>query len=229
MRAPWLLSLLLVASAPPQEPVRTPSTARTVRGWTVHVTDRLQDADPDLAAEALELLDVKLHDVARMVPGPALAKLREVPIWLGLDDVHGRHPCACYHPSEDWLREHGYDPRKARSVDVASARNFLDWSRDQPSMVLHELAHAYHHRVLGHDHAGLRAAHARAVEGGSYDDVLHFDGERVRAYALNNPQEFFAEATEAWFGTNDFYPFVRAELREHDPETAALLAEVWGG
>ena len=25
--------------------------------------------------------------------------------------------------------------------------------------------------------------------------------------------EYFAEASEAFFGTNDFYPFVRAELR----------------
>jgi hypothetical protein len=33
--------------------------------------------------------------------------------------------------------------------------------------------------------------------------------------------------TEAFFGTNDFYPFVRAELREHDPEMFEVLREVW--
>ena len=35
-------------------------------------------------------------------------------------------------------------------------------------------------------------------------------------------------ATEAFFGQNDFYPFVKAELREHDPEITRVLTEVWG-
>ena len=34
--------------------------------------------------------------------------------------------------------------------------------------------------------------------------------------------------TEAYFGTNDFYPFVRAELKQHDPKTFALLESIWG-
>jgi hypothetical protein len=39
--------------------------------------------------------------------------------------------------------------------------------------------------------------------------------------------EYFAEATEAFFGTNDFYPFVRAELLQHDPELFKLLETLW--
>ena len=34
--------------------------------------------------------------------------------------------------------------------------------------------------------------------------------------------------TEAWWGTNDFYPFVRAELKEAIPETAKVMKLVWG-
>jgi hypothetical protein len=33
---------------------------------------------------------------------------------------------------------------------------------------------------------------------------------------------------EAYFGVNDFYPFVRAELKEHDPAGFALMETVWG-
>jgi hypothetical protein len=40
--------------------------------------------------------------------------------------------------------------------------------------------------------------------------------------------EYFAEGTEAYLGTNDFYPFVRGELIRHDPLLAELLSEVWG-
>ena len=50
----------------------------------------------------------------------------------------------------------------------------------------------------------------------------------VRAYALTNAQEFFAEATEAFFARNDFFPYTRAELEALDPETGALLAKLWG-
>ncbi|NNM31053.1 MAG: metallopeptidase, partial [Akkermansiaceae bacterium] len=41
-------------------------------------------------------------------------------------------------------------------------------------------------------------------------------------------KEYFAEGTEAWFYRNDFYPFVRAELKEHDPLLYKELREIWG-
>jgi hypothetical protein len=145
---------------------------------------------------------------------------------LGVDDGHA--PCAEYHPSREWLRANGYNPDKAKSVEIGNASRFLRWSLDQPAMVLHELAHAYHHRVLGYDHEGIRAAFRAAVEGGRYERVLRFNGSEERAYALENEQEYFAEGTEAFFGTNDFYPFVRAELLRHDPKLFEVLEEVFG-
>lgn len=46
--------------------------------------------------------------------------------------------------------------------------------------------------------------------------------------AIADAKEYFAEATEAYFGTNDFYPFVRPELNEHDPEGYAVVRAMWG-
>jgi hypothetical protein len=34
--------------------------------------------------------------------------------------------------------------------------------------------------------------------------------------------------SESYLGVNDFYPFVRAELEEHDPTTFALMKKIWG-
>jgi hypothetical protein len=51
--------------------------------------------------------------------------------------------------------------------------------------------------------------------------------EKRRAYALTNAKEYFAELSESYFGTNDFFPFHRGELQVHDPEMAAILAKVW--
>jgi Mlc titration factor MtfA (ptsG expression regulator) len=49
-----------------------------------------------------------------------------------------------------------------------------------------------------------------------------------RAYAMTDPMEYFAETTEAYFTRNDFFPFTRDELRQHDPEMLALLEKLWG-
>jgi hypothetical protein len=57
--------------------------------------------------------------------------------------------------------------------------------------------------------------------------VLYYDGQPKRAYALNNDQEYFAELTEAYFGTNDFYPFVRPEVEQFDPVGFAMLKSAW--
>jgi hypothetical protein len=135
----------------------------------------------------------------------------------------------CYHVSAGWLRDHDMNPDKAGAVEIANAKNFLTWTHQQPWMVLHELAHGYHHQFLGFGHAGVRACYKNAVESKSYESVLHINGRKERAYALTNEMEYFAEASEAYFGTNDFYPFVRAELKKHDPKMFALLEKVWGG
>jgi hypothetical protein len=50
----------------------------------------------------------------------------------------------------------------------------------------------------------------------------------VRAYALTNDREYFAETTEAFFGRNDFFPFDRAELERADPAACEMLRQAWG-
>src|SRR5205085_1487361 len=196
--------------------------------WDVLVHKRLLEKEhQDLCDRTLRLLGDHLYRITRVLPAEALAKVRKIPIWVEL--AHPRHPCMCYHVSADWLRQHGMNPEKAGAVEIANARNFLAWTLHQPWMVLHELAHGYHHQVLGYDNAEVRACYDSAVASKSYASVLHWDGRKVRAYALTNDREYFAEAAEAYFGSNDFYPFVRAELQRHDPRMYALLEKVWLG
>ena len=57
---------------------------------------------------------------------------------------------------------------------------------------------------------------------------FYIEEEKTRHYARTNHKEFFAEMTESYVGVNDFYPFVRAELEEHDPKTFALMENIWG-
>lgn len=226
--------LILLAACLGADPVRgtTPGyeptssySVETVEGWRLYVGRQLA-AEGQTADRVRGLLRVKLYDIGRAVPGAALAKLRQVPIWLELANHDVR--CACYHPSRDWLAGHGFNPDKAKAVEIGNARTFLAWSIPQPSMVLHELAHAYHDRFLGgHANPEIAAAYGRAMASKRYESVLYQDGTRKQAYAMRNPAEYFAELSEAWFGTNDFYPFVRAEVADFDPEMAALLQRQW--
>ena len=222
-----------VSPKPPDKPAPKPKydptscyTARDIRGWTVRVHRRLLDDSKEVGNRVLDLLDAQLYDINRAVPAGPLKRLHDVPIWVELDNPGVK--CMCYHPSRDWLEEHGFNPEKAGSVEVGNAANFLDWTRIQPAMVLHELAHAYHHKVLGWDDREIAAAYRRAVAAKSYESVLCHPSQKRRAYALNDAKEYFAELTEAWFGTNDFYPFVRPEVLQHDPEMAKLLKKIWG-
>ena len=225
--ASLLMSACLLAASEPEYDPTTAYTVQQIEGFTVRVSDRLRRERPAPCDEALGLLRVKLYDINRAVPAEPLGALRKVTVWVETEDVHGRHVGMCYHPSREWLTEHGYNPDKAGCIEVANVANFLSWSGHQPSMVLHELAHAYHHQVLGYDHAAIKQAYEHAKEGRLYESVLRYDGETARAYALNNDQEYFAELTEAYFGANDFYPFVRAEVRQYDPVAFAMLEDVW--
>lgn len=200
---------------------------RQIEGWRVLVNKRLSAEKPELCRQALAQLGHQLYQITRKVPREALGKLRKVTIWVEADEPH--HRCMTYHPDAGWLRNHGMNPEKAGCIEIADAENFLAWTRDQPWMVLHELAHAYHHQFLGgYESPEILAAYRRMTDSGSYQSVLHIGGKTRRAYAAVNQMEYFAETSEAFFGTNDFYPFVRAELQEHDPRMYKLLEKLWG-
>ena len=196
-----------------------------IRGWEVLVNPEIARVDPELRERCLEVLEHQLFQVERVIPEPALSWLRGVRIWVE-HDMH-KTLCMCYHPSRDWLVPNGYNADKEGAVEVGNAANFLEWTRGQPWMVLHELAHAYHHQVFGFDHAGIADAHQSMLDSGVYDEVQHIGGGSRRHYALTDPMEYFAETTEALFGTNDFHPYVRSELMVVDPEGARLVRRCW--
>ena len=200
----------------------------SINGWTVRVNHALSRDEPKLSAKVLELLKFQLYQITREVPQPALGKIQSVVIWVELNDP--LFPCMCYHPDRDWVVGHGLDVRKTRCVELANARTFLSWEHSQPWMVLHELAHAYHHDFMpdGFDNREVEAAYQIASDKRLYESVLRNDGRTERAYAMTNRMEYFAECTEAFFGTNDFYPFVRPELKVHDPEGYEMMKDAWG-
>lgn len=225
-----MLSALFAACALVAPPFET--EPREVVGWNVQVSKALLRDEPEATEKALSLLEAQLKEVVRVVPAPAVAKLRKVTLWMS-PTYPGEIPKAAYHPSEGWLIQNKRNPAMAQSVEFTNIPIFEREMKRMPNFALHELAHAYHHRFLadGFQNKEILAAFRRASESGSYDQVerRNWDGQTAieKAYAMTNPQEYFAETTEAFFSRNDFFPYTRAELKEHDPEMFELLETLW--
>jgi len=194
---------------------------RKMHGWTVHLEKSIKD-NPKKDA-CIALLDAQLAEIVKLINPEVLVKLREVPIWLNNDIRRG----ACYHPNPKWLEKNNRMAEKVRSVELQSVDTFVDWSSTQPMVVLHELAHAYHHRVFQFKQPEITKAFQQAVAAKTYEKVKHVNGKEKRHYALSNEKEYFSECTEAYFGKNDFYPFTRADLKKHDPAGYAMVESVW--
>lgn len=236
-RQAFVLLVLFVAAGaadalgdePSTEPSKpTSHTVREIEGWSVRVDDRLlKSPDDKLGKQALRFLEAKLSDIQAVVPREKLEKLKTFTIVLDLS--HGDLGAMQYHPSADWLKANGYSTELEkcvhipRAADLPTRRNI----NEQPWVILHELAHAYHDQVLGFDERRIQEEYEKYQRSGRGEQALLYDGTRVKHYGLSTPMEFFAEMTEAYFGVNDFYPFNRAELQEAEPDIYKLLSDVW--
>ena len=115
-----------------------------------------------------------------------------------------------YPPSKGWLVANGHDPRLTRKVHLPQARELFSGSQ----MLMHP--------------AVILAAYEKAKVAGTNESVLLYTGKKGKPYGLTNHKEYFAEGTEAYLYRNHFYPFARAELKEHDPKLLDVLEKIWG-
>ena len=202
---------------------------KEIEGWSIKVDPRLLSGEGEATGKkAFVALANHLQRVKYTVPEEQLARLQKLPIWLDLN--HTKLGNMQYHPDRGWLVANGHDPRLVKHVHIPRAKALFargTWTK-HPYVVMHELAHAYHDQVLSFDHAEVIDAFKQAKAKRNYESVLSHSGRKVRHYALTNHKEYFAESTEAYLGVNDFYPFVRAELKAHDPAMHAVLEKVWG-
>ena len=220
------LNLALCHAA--DEPTFYNPVDKEIEGWQVKVDPQLlADENKEVAAQAFTALANHLQRVKFIVPADRREQLQKLPIWI---ELHGKLANMQYHPDRGWLMANGHDPRLVKHVHIPRAKELYDphmWAK-HPYVVLHELAHSYHDQVLSFDRPDVIAAYDDAKEKKLYEEVLLYTGKKVKHYGLTNHKEYFAESTEAYFGVNDFYPFVRAELKEHDPKMFDLLKEIWG-
>ena len=203
-----------------------------ISGFNFYVEEQALESNTKLTNEAINKLKDDLTEISELkMSSEVIEALKMVPIFV---DWNTSDKGAEYHPSKDWLINNGYRPEKAMGVEIANVDNFVNWSDlNQPYIILHEMAHAYHHRALNFDDLRITQAFNNAQENGLYQKVQYHSGNgnysiADRAYALANEKEYFAEITEAYFGTNDFFPFNFDDLKEYDPTGFEVLEAIWG-
>ncbi|MDI9641703.1 hypothetical protein QPK87_17970 [Kamptonema cortianum] len=225
-----MISLLLGAVLLSNEPSYE---TNHVEGWKVHVSTELLQEHPRETSLALDLIAEQLKTIRKVVPAPAVKKLTTVSLWLS-PAYEGFAQTAEYHPSAEWLVQNGRSASMAKGIEFTNILNFEAESRRMPSLVLHELAHAFHDQFIegGFGNLAIQRAYEQAKLFGWYEDVQRRDASGKvsieSAYALTNAKEYFAELTEAYFGINDFFPFTQADLAKHDPGGYGLMRSHWG-
>lgn len=207
-------------------------TTRIVHGFTVKIAPDLAAGDVLRARRVLAALEHDLYEISLRIPPAALNCLHNIPVVVSastpaVPGMTGRG--MVFHPSAQWLTGSGLDAEREGTIEVCNADDFLLWRAEQPFMVLHEFAHGFHWQ-LGMDRQDVRAAFLNASETGLYrlvGYVLDDHHKKREAYALRNAGEYFSELTEAYFGRNDYFPYVRSELEAYDPQGYALIERLW--
>lgn len=213
----------------PMPPLVREYTRHAMAGFDVRAEAGLLAAVPELRAA----LEYDLEAIANLIPAPALGVLRDARIYVNAGLRFGplykstAGNGLCVHWDRGWLRGVGNMEEKEGHVEVYRASGYLRERAFMPMVLLHELTHALHFRLESFVQPRVDAAYAQAMADGKYESVDYVLGGKRRAYAAENAAEYVAECAEAYWGTNDYYPFVRSELEAFDPAGAALCRELW--
>ena len=190
--------------------------------WQIYL-EKTDHSKNSTIQKAYIQLQRDLTSIEQLFPQKILKEFKKVNIWISYNTQAG----AAYHPSEQWLKNNNRNPKMAKSIEIQNATHYVEWLKHQPMIILHELSHAYHHQVLGFNHEGIKKAFENAKQQGIYESVEHVSGKKQKAYAMSNDKEYFSELTEAFFGKNDFFPFTKGELKNHDPTGYKIMKKIW--
>jgi len=220
-----VVSMLLVFSVCGPLQAYEPSSkyaTMAIQGWKVFANKGLLDEDSKHFAAGRKAL-VKFHDdfyvLTKLLNAARLKDLQSTPVWLEVDTTVGsdgkRKPCFHYHPGLKWLVDNDYNPAKHKCVEIGKAATYARQGDRSQRVMLHELAHSYHNRILGFGDKGILAAYKAAKASGKYP---------AKIYAMTNFKEYFACLT-VWYFDNKKR---RKVAEERDPAGMKLMAKIWG-
>ncbi len=207
-----------------------------------YIFDLSENVDRKDKAEIIDLLKKQLDMVENAGLSPKVMQFfHTVPIIaseMGCTDLGP--PIACYSSmrQETPARDHTFTIWDSKTMSWSNP-NFVDLAADagtgvirfRPNMLkhaedpvmLHEMLHAYHHKLMGSgfDNLGIKAMYAKAVSQNAFpkDD-----------YVMSNAHEFFAVTASVFLAGKGAIsePKTRAALKEKMPKYYKFLVELFG-
>jgi hypothetical protein len=248
-----LFSTLLVLSAPaddkPAPPAKPPAKAkagdipgyevRKIQGFKVAISQKvLEQPTDEFPVKPLDVLEGELKDLGRVLPAKWLAELHKVPVWVEWDegeDERGGRVIAQYlgGPFLAYALQGPNSALRGNTIEILTLRRLTeiklrDRNAQKQIVLLHELIHAIHDKIIGFNNQAIRDAYRQAMDRKLYDKVLHVSGQMRRAYAATNEAEYFAEISCAYLDRCNYFPFTREDLKGHDPVGYKLMEQIWG-
>jgi hypothetical protein len=216
-----------------------PPGFETYRGY---IYDMSENVDRKDKAAIIDLLKKQLDVVESVGLSPKVLQFfHTVPIVaseMGCTELGP--PIACYTsvPPETSARDRTFTVWDSNTMSWSNP-NFVDLAADagtgviklRPNMlkyaddpvILHELLHAYHAKLMGggFENLGIKAMYAKAVSKNVFGK---------EEYAMVNPHEFFAVTASVFLAGKGTIsePHTRAQLKEKLPKYYKFLVELFG-
>ena len=217
-----------------------PPGFETYKGYIYDLSENVDRKDK---AAITELLQKELDVVENVGLSPKVLQFfHTVPIVaseMACTDLGP--PIACYSsvpPETSTARTRSFTVWDSKTMSWSNP-NFVDLAADagtgviklRPNMlkyaedpvILHELLHAYHNKLMGGglENLGIKAMYAQAVSKNAFPK---------EEYAMTNPQEFFAVTASVFLAGKGTLsePHTRAQLKEKLPKYYKFLVELFG-
>jgi hypothetical protein len=210
-------------------------TQQELEGFTLYVNQQVLDHPRDRwGRPTLSVLEHELNDLRRILVPRIFKVLQDVPVWVEWDNNSNAVPGAVavyYGGDGKQLESVGVNPQKSQCIEIVSLRILGEIRHPgtalQQIIILHEMSHAVHHRLLGYDNPELNAIFQQAVDRKLYDKVNDRFGRQTKAYARTSAAEYFAEISCAYLDSCNYFPFNYQQLQGYDPAGFAFVERVW--
>ena len=194
----------------------------TIAGWKVNVEQTLNNESRTHVV--LEFLEQKLREAEKVLPEQYLSKLKAVPIWLSENNGQDVE----FYFYERRVYQGDFDPEKFGGIEIQNINNFLELIEYDKSIMIHELAHAYHQMNYEKIDKLIVRAYKNAHQENLYKKPEVRRNRKARGvYAAASPYEYFAELSAIYFAGNYYYPFDHFDLKKHDRKGFDMIEQAW--
>ena len=215
---------------------------KKIEGFDVLVSDEVikNNDNSEWKRKPLDVLELELGTVARVLPKKVETVLRSVVVWVEWEDKDdpdfGRAVAKYYGlfggNLAGWALSKNKHPGKANNVEIVDMKSLA--KEHQPDqkfercVLLHEFAHAVHFHIVGSNNQIVAQTFNKAMARDLYESAKDVNGRTIKPYARTNDHEYFAELTCCYINKLHYYPNTRDDLKSHDPDGFKLMEKVWG-